>query len=96
MFDGLWKKRALEAEAALAAQTAAIDQAKEYLNGVQLLMAERATLVSITRDGQAIRFIFARNETLHHIDTYGTWDCDVEGWKKVLLAPLTDEADANS
>lgn len=82
-----WKERALIAEAELATTQAALATAEQHLAGIELRFAERAALVSITRQGRINKFMFLRNGQLTTIETMGTWDDDVEGWKKALLEP---------
>lgn len=85
-----WKQRAIAAEAQLAAATVALTEANEQLKGLQLTLADRAALISITRNGRMNRFMFVRNGQLLTIETMGTWDDDVDGWKKQLLERTDD------
>jgi hypothetical protein len=75
---GEWQGRAIAAEAALKV-------AQEGMEGFDLLMQQRASLVSITREGRYIRFMFMRNNRPTVIKVMGTWDDDVEGWKRELF-----------
>lgn len=59
--------------------------AAEYLRGIEALNANRAVLVSISREGSANVFTFIRNGELHKVSTYRTMSDDVEGWKKALF-----------
>jgi hypothetical protein len=83
-----WRKRALVAEAEAATLRTTIAQIQQQLYGVELRFKERAALMSITRKGRTTRFIFIRNGEMIPVETIGTWDDDVDGWKKRLLEPL--------
>jgi hypothetical protein len=76
-----WKARALAAEAALIS-------ASRQLDGIEAIQADRAALVSITRDGAVLKFTFVRNGELTVCETYGTLDQDVPGWRRALLERL--------
>lgn len=80
-----WKARAIAAETQLAIANTALALATEQLEGLELRLADRAALISIERNGRINRFLFVRNGQLLTIETMGTWDDDVEGWKKQLL-----------
>ena len=82
---GGWKKRALDAEAKISVLNAALDVAREQLNGIELRFAERAALVSIVQTGRINRFTFLRNGQVHVVETYSTMEDDVPGWKSALL-----------
>lgn len=58
--------------------------------------ADRSTLLSIHKDGRRIVFTFARNNEVHRIGAIGTWDDDIEGWKKLLIDPLPDANDGEA
>ena len=88
MLGGGWRNRALVAEAETATLRAALDIAQQELNGIQLRLKERAALVSLTREGRKLRFIFTRNNELITVEAIGTWDDDVDAWKRQLLEPL--------
>ena len=60
---------------------------RETVRGLELLQAERATLISITRNGRINRWLFARGNELIAIETIGSWDDDIEKWKTDLLTP---------
>jgi hypothetical protein len=83
-----WKERAVIAEAELATTQAALETAQQHLAGIELRFAERAALVSIARQGRINKFMFLRNGQLTTVECMGTWDDDVDGWKKALLEPL--------
>jgi phosphoribosylaminoimidazole-succinocarboxamide synthase len=78
MLRNSWKSRAQAAEAAAA-------QAKELLEGLALRLEDRAALISIVRDGRKLRFGFVRNGKLTYVECMGTWDDDVDAWKRELL-----------
>ena len=80
IFDNHWRRRAEAAEASLA-------DMRETLDGLELLLAERATLISITRNGRMNRWLFTRGPDLVSIETVGSWDDDIETWKRDLLEP---------
>lgn len=75
---GYWKRRALEAEAALA-------QAHEAFDSLQKLVDSRAALVSITRKGRTARLLFIRNNELTAIETYVTMETDWNEIERKLL-----------
>ena len=87
MFDGYWRKRAGELAEQVEALTKAQDALKDGLAGMELRFKERAALVSITRNGRMIRFLFVRNDELIPIETFGTWDSDIAAWIDQLLTP---------
>lgn len=60
-------------------------EAKEYLDGMARLNADRAVLVSISKERSANVFTFLRNNELIKITTYSTMSDDVAGWKKALF-----------
>lgn len=70
MFGSQWRKRALEAEA--------------QLKRLTQRTAQRATLLSIHRDGRRIVFTFAKNGEIHRISAIGSWDDDIEAWNQLL------------
>lgn len=88
-FDGAkpvdWRTRALLAEAELATVRTALETATEHLQGVELRFRSRAALTNITREGRKLHFTFVRNGELHRVTAMGTWDDDVDQWKKDLL-----------
>ena len=84
-----WQERAVLAEAELAVLRAALEQADQRLKGIELLMADRAALVSIRRDGRMNKFTFVRNGELTVIETFGSWDDDPDRWRKILLDKRT-------
>ncbi len=88
MFNGYWKRRAEKAEAALAERTEQLEALKEALDGMELRFKERAALMSIVREGRMIRFMFARYDQIHYIQVMGTWDDDLDQWKRDLLEPI--------
>lgn len=76
-----WRKRALEAEARL-------ETALQMLDAMARKFQEANTLISINRDGRQNVFTFIRNNEIHRIRTIGTWDDDIDAWKKLLIDPL--------
>lgn len=64
----------------------ALADAQHRLDAIDTIHRDRAALVSISRRGNEVVFTFVRNGTLHHCETYGTVDQDVQGWIKTLLA----------
>lgn len=86
-----WRDRALVAEAANALYEAQLTALNEQLQGIELRFAEQASLISIVRDGRKIRFNFTRHGNLYSIEVMGTWDDDVDGWKRALLQPTIKE-----
>jgi hypothetical protein len=73
-----WRKRAEDAEAKLVTMQGLID-------GIQLRFNERAALMSITRNGPKMCFVFVRNNDVIKVEALVTWDDDVEQLKKDLL-----------
>lgn len=74
-----WRARAKAAEAAL--QTA-----REHLQGIEARMADRAVLISIAKtDGRAVRLTFVRNGELFTLDTFVTMDFNLTRTRKLLL-----------
>jgi len=90
MFNS-WKTRAIAAETENTMLRAALDTANEHLNGIELRFADRATLVSITREGRLNRFTFVRNGQLTIVETYSTMEDDLPGWKRALLERMPDD-----
>jgi hypothetical protein len=84
MFDN-WKTRALAAETALEIAQVGNRVAREELDGIQLRLANRAALISIARDGRALKFTFVRNGDVIVIETISTWSDDIDQWKKELF-----------
>jgi hypothetical protein len=80
-----WRKRALDAEAKISVLNAALDVAREHLEGIEIRFTERAVLVSIVQTGRVNRFTFVRNGQTHVVETYSTMEDDVPGWKSALL-----------
>lgn len=82
--DRLTKER----DAAVAALRQVNDRiafAMVQIDAIEAAAANRATLISIERNNRKIKFTFHRNNHLTTIETYGTWDDDVESWNKELL-----------
>jgi hypothetical protein len=75
---GYWKKRALDAEAKIAAAGSVMEVFEQRIKALPVL-------ASITRDGRHNNFTFTRNGKVIVISAYGTWDDDVDGWKRDLL-----------
>lgn len=80
IFDSHWRRRAERAEAALS-------DMRDTIDGLELLQGERATLISITRNGRMNRWLFTRGDSLVSIETVGSWDDDIDAWKRDLLEP---------
>lgn len=74
MFGWKWRKRALEAEKAF-----------RDLAEISAKQTQRATLLSIHRDGRRIVFTFAKNGEIHRISAIGSWDDDIEAWANLLI-----------
>lgn len=89
--DLTWKERAVLAEAQVAAQQAALEQAQQHLDGIELRMADRAVLISITKNGRMNKFTFVRNGIMTVIETYGSWDDDPDEWREKLLKKDTPD-----
>lgn len=93
-----WKKRALDAEAALQMMAAAgveqLDALKKtydatcatYEQAIER-MNDRAALMGLNIHGRTIRFTFVRNAEFTAIECMSTYDADVDGWRKALLLP---------
>lgn len=88
MFNGYWKRRAEQLAIDLAARDEQLESLKQALDGMELRFKERAALMSIVREGRMIRFMFARDDKLHFIQMLGTWDDDLDQWKRDLLEPI--------
>jgi hypothetical protein len=80
-----YKRKAATAVQRLAEAEAALAQASNTIKMVEAINADRACLISITRDNRRIKFTFVRNGQLTTIETMGTWDDDVDGWQRELL-----------
>lgn len=57
---------------------------------------EKCVLISLHRDGRQNVFTFSRNGEIHRIRTLGTWDDDIDEWKKLLIDALPDANDAEA
>lgn len=55
------------------------------------VIADRAALISIVREGRSLRFGFVRNDKVFYIETYATMGDDIAAWKRDLLEPLTND-----
>jgi len=65
---------------------AAADDQQQQIDALEQLVLNRAALISIERvDGRIIRFTFTRRGQVFRCETYGTWDQDVDAWRKALL-----------
>lgn len=87
-----WKARALAAEAKLKDANASLEVAAEYIEEMIKQRDNRAGLVSIERIGRLNRFGFVRHKKMIYVETYGTINDDVQGWKKELI----DDVDEGS
>ncbi len=96
MFDSYWRKRAQAAEAQLAEAKDRLVFANAALDGMKRRFDERAALISIRREGRRIFFTFARAGEIIRVDALGTWNDDVELWKKLLIDALPNANDTAS
>lgn len=55
------------------------------LDGMTARFNRRATLESVDTNGRRIIFRFQRNGKFYTIEAMGTWDDDIEGWRRDLL-----------
>jgi hypothetical protein len=74
IFNRSWRKRAEAAEAAIAVRDHYIAE-----------LEARTRLIDIQREGRWVKFVFMRGPDITQITTIGTWDDDIEEWKRKLL-----------
>lgn len=86
-----WQERAVLAEAELTATRVGLEAAQQHLDGIELRMADRAVLISITKNGRMNKFTFVRNGQMTVIETYGSWDDDPDEWREKLLKKDTPD-----
>lgn len=107
VFGQSWRQRALLAEQQQAlleverdALYKTIEEMRQSVIGIDVLLNQTARLISIARtDGNNIRLIFTRNDQLHTVEFYGTWEHDVEAWQAALIHPIKPtevQSDADS
>ena len=70
---------------ALIAENKLLQERLETLLAAAQKIQQSAILTEITREGKLNKFIFVRNGQLYVIETYGTLDDDISGWRKALL-----------
>ena len=76
------------------AQNELLDQMQNQIKLIGDMLQDRAALVSISRSGGKLRFMFVRHGESFVIETYGTWSDEIEKTRKALLEK-SDEAAAD-
>lgn len=69
----------------LVAAEAAVAEATQRLEAMELMHRNRAALISITVVDGANRFGFVRNGQLHYIETFSTTADKPAEWRRLLL-----------
>ena len=67
------------------AQNELLDQMQNQIKLIGDMLQDRAALVSISRSGGKLRFMFVRHGESFVIETYGTWSDEIEKIRKALL-----------
>jgi len=83
--ESYWRDMATTLQAQLDVTNAALETATEHLAGIELRFANRAALISLGRDGRKLNFTFVRNKELIRITAMGTWEDDLDQWKRELF-----------